>query len=78
MPLRLTSFSLIFPHFIFIALPRSLQIISWSIQQNIGARDEIKGYESYDDVMEFITDSLSQPCPDIRGDHMKIRKSILL
>ena len=46
---------------------RSLQILSWSFQQNIGARNEIKGIENYDEIIEFIQSNLSQPCPDRRG-----------
>lgn len=46
---------------------RSLQIISWSLQQNIGSRDAMKGCDYYDDIEEFVKSSLYQPDPDMRG-----------
>ena len=47
---------------------RSLQIISWSLQQNIGARDSMKGREHYENVVDRVMQSLQQPCADLRGN----------
>jgi hypothetical protein len=46
---------------------RSLQIIAWSLQHNVGSRDAIKGCDHYDDVVEFLQGSLQQAEPDMRG-----------
>ena len=46
---------------------RSLQIISWSLQQNIGARDSMKGRVHYENVVDRVMQSLQQPCADLRG-----------
>jgi hypothetical protein len=48
---------------------RSLQILSWSLQLNIGARDVIKGRESYEEVTDFVMECLQQPCADLRGGY---------
>ena len=41
--------------------------MSWSLQQNIGAREALKGREHYEGVAEFVMNSLQQPCADLRG-----------
>ena len=46
---------------------RALQVVSWSLQQHIGNRDTVQGFEYYDNIVPFIVESLSQPCPDLRG-----------
>ena len=46
---------------------RALQVVSWSLQQHIGNRDSVQGFEYYDSIVPFIVESLSQPCPDLRG-----------
>jgi len=46
---------------------RALQVVSWSLQQHIGNRDGVAGFDHYDAVVPFIVECLSQPCPDLRG-----------
>jgi hypothetical protein len=80
LPLPFPSIHSVFYHFILIYVTifciqlnlkingfRSLQIISWSLQQNIGARDSMKGREHYENVVDRVMQSLQQPCADLRG-----------
>lgn len=46
---------------------RSLQILSWSLQQNIGARDSVQGVELYAEMLPFIMECLVEPNSDLRG-----------
>jgi hypothetical protein len=46
---------------------RSLQVIAWSLQQNIGSRGTARGSELYREVIPFVEQNLQQPHTDLRS-----------